>query len=245
MKLAVAIGSLLLAAGSSATAGAAPPAAGGSAKAEVGTSGASSSASGSGGREWPDFVYGGNAIGAALPVQVAFVGYEPRVRFGVSYERQLYKRHWVHLGFAGLLDRGDHHTFGERPCERQEVDGDRICKPGTVAGLDAWLGYTHKFHVEEHPWVVPLVRAGVGGGYWRYPRLNQTLNQDIERSWTLGARLGGGVRIFPTRDFGVGLDLDFQVGFLRDRSEPIDADASWDTRFLFGLAVLPAVEYRF
>ena len=82
----------------------------------VDTSGASGQASTSGkapklppgpkssGFELPERVYGGNAISALMPAQVAFVGYMPRVRLGFQYDRQLFKEHWAYVGVAALFD---------------------------------------------------------------------------------------------------------------------------------------------
>jgi hypothetical protein len=251
MKLAAAAVTALLWLGLSTSAQAAPPAsAGGSTSAKASTSGASGSAKGSSsgsgsGYDWPDFVYGGNSISVMLPFQIAFVGYEPRVRLGIQYDRQLYKRHWVHIGIAGLLDRGNHTTFGETPCGREDIIGDRVCEGGTVAGFDGYLGYTHKFYIEKHPYLVPQARAGVGAGFWKYPRIGGAQLQDIDKSWTMSGRLGGGLRVFLTRDFSVGLDVNFAIGFTRNFSQPAGESRQKATRFLFGMEVLPGIEYRF
>lgn len=251
MKLAAAATTALLWLGLSSSAQAAQPtSAGGSTSAKVSTSGAGGSAKGSGkgsgsGYDWPDFVYGGNAISAMLPFQIAFVGYEPRVRLGIQYDRQLYKRHWVHVGIAALLDRGNHRTFKEVPCGREDVIGDRVCEGGTVAGFDGYLGYTYKFHLDERPWLVPMVRAGAGAGFWKYPRIGGAQLQDIERSWTMSGRLGGGLRVFLMRDLAVGMDVNFALGFTRNFSRPPNEDLQKATAFLFGMELLPAVEYRF
>lgn len=248
MKIAAAAASALLWLGLSASAQAASPAAGGSTSAKASTSGASASSKGSGpssGYDWPDFVYGGNAISVMLPFQIAFVGYEPRVRLGLQYDRQLYKRHWVHLGVAALLDRGNHRTFEETPCGRADVIGDKVCEAGAVAGFDGYLGYTYKFYLDKRPFLVPMVRAGAGAGFWKYPRIGGAQRQDLDKSWSLSGRLGGGMRVFLTRDLSVGMDLNLALGFTRNFSQPAGASLQKTTAFLFGMEVLPAVEYRF
>lgn len=257
MRLIALAASALLWLGYSAAAEAAQPSSGGasqgsgqgskgaSASGSVGTSGAKGSSSSSG-YEWPDFVYGGNAIQVMLPFQIGIVGYEPRVRIGLQYDRQLYKRHWFHIGAASLLDRGDHKTFGENPCGREMVTGDKICEPGTVAGFDGYVGYTYKFYVEKRPYVVPLLRAGVGGGFWKYPSVSKEFqHQDRDLTWTLSGRLGSGARLFLTRDLAVGFDVNFSVGFARHRDAPLNVDHEWISDFLLGIEILPAAEYRF
>jgi hypothetical protein len=252
MKLAVAAVSALLWLGLCANARAAPasaaPSSGAKGSASVGVdkSGAkSSSSSSSSGYDWPDFVYGGNAVSLMLPFQIGLVGYEPRVRLGLQYDRQLYKRHWVYIGVASLLDRGDHATFKEKPCGREDVEGERICQPGAVAGFDAYAGWTYKFFVEKRPYLVPLFRAGLGGGFWKYPRIGGALQQDIDRTWSLSARVGSGLRVFLLRDLAVGMDLNFAIGFGRHRSDPVAMGIDRKTTFLLGLELLPNVEYRF
>jgi hypothetical protein len=251
MKLAVAATSAVLWLGLSTSAQAAQPSStGGSTSAKVSTSGASSSgkASSSGpssGYDWPDFVYGGNAISVMLPFQIAFVGYEPRVRLGLQYDRQLYKRHWVHIGVAALLDRGNHRTFKEDPCGREDVIGEKVCQAGSVAGFDGYLGYTYKFYLEDRPYIVPMVRAGAGAGFWKYPRIGGAQRQDLDKAWSLSGRLGGGLRVFLMRDLAVGLDLNLALGFTRQFISPAGEDLRKSSAFLFGMEVLPALEYRF
>ncbi len=90
---------------------------------KAGTSGVSGSGgmnSGAKGKkkgfQLPERVAQGNAISLLMPVQVGFAGYMPRVRIALQYDRQIQKAHWVYLGAAALLDRGDFKTFKLGSC---------------------------------------------------------------------------------------------------------------------------------
>src|SRR5687768_4637413 len=58
--------------------------AGPSASGSISTKGARGSSSG-GGYDWPDLVYGGNAISFLAPFQIGAVGYLPKGRFAFQY----------------------------------------------------------------------------------------------------------------------------------------------------------------
>ena len=208
------------------------------------TSGASGSSKGkSGGFEWPERVVSGNAIALITPLQFGFVGYMPRVRLGIQYDYQLHRPNWLHVGVAALFDRGGFSTFGLDGCGL----GDQgACTSGTVAGFDLWAGYTYKWYLEKHPFVVPFARGSVGGGWWKYPTIGGSRNQSIDWSGSGSLRLGGGVRLFLLDQLGLGLDLAFTIGFTRSREQGLAAEATHVTRFLFGMEILPLiVEYRF
>ncbi|HLT40348.1 MAG TPA: hypothetical protein VK034_28915, partial [Enhygromyxa sp.] len=161
---------------------AAPPGAGGSASAS--TSKPASASGSSSGFQPPDFVYGGNAISLLAPIQIGLTpnGYIPRGRIGLQYDRQLHRAHWVHLGVAALFDRGRWSDFRMDNCGLTAVG---TCQSGTTAGLDLWLGYTYKLFIEKKPWIVPIFRGGLTGGFWYYPRIGGTREQSRELSWML------------------------------------------------------------
>jgi hypothetical protein len=220
----------------------------------VDTSGASGQASGtapklppgpkSSGFELPERVYGGNAISALMPAQVAFVGYMPRVRLGFQYDRQLFKQHWAYVGVAALFDRGDYRTFKESVCGLGNTSD--ACGKGTVAGVDAWAGWAYKFYLPDNPYLVPIARVGVGGGWWKYPKVTGTRIQAIESSWTLSVRGGGGLRLFLLEDLAIGLDVNLAIGFTRSKKRALAMETERFSRFLLGMEILPLiVEYRF
>ncbi|MCB9700613.1 MAG: hypothetical protein H6711_01840 [Myxococcales bacterium] len=237
---------LALGLGVSASAQAAP-ASGLSAQGQVGTSGARGSASGpkkSSGFELPERVYEGNAISALMPVQVGFLGYMPRVRLGFQYDRQLYKQQWVYIGVAALFDRGDFQTFKQPTCGLG--NSDTVCGKGTVAGVDGWLGWAYKFYLAANPYLVPIARVGVGGGWWKYPKLGGPRLQALESSWSLSVRGGGGLRLFLMEDLAIGLDVNLAIGFTRSKSTPLAMPTQHQSDFLLGMEILPLiVEYRF
>ena len=210
------------------------------------SSSSSSSSSSKKGFKFPDFVYGGNAVSTQMPLQVGLVGYMPRVRLGVQIERQLHKAHWVHLGVAALLDRGDWSTFRMDACG---LDGGvtGTCNAGTVAGFDLWMGYTHKWYLKKHPYIVPYARMSFGGGMWRYPGLRGDREQTRISTWNLSARGGGGVRLFLLRDLAVGLDMNLHLGLAVHKDRALAATESQHRAApLLGLEILPlVVEYRF
>lgn len=212
-------------------------------------SGANASGSGKGkGKkgdyQLPDFVYGGNAISFQSPLQIGFVAYMPRVRLGLQYDRQLHKPHWVHLGVAALLDRGNHETFRTGCGFPTSTTG--VCDSGTVAGMDAYLGYTHKWYLKERPFLVPYGKLSVGGGFWKYPNLGGVREQYRVSTWSLSVRAGLGLRIFLLRELALGVDLNLHVGFAAHRDLPQNAAAEKSGQFLMGLEILPLlIEYRF
>lgn len=215
----------------------------------MGTRGATGSSQqkskGGGGFELPELVYSGNAISVLMPMQFAFVGYEPRVRLGLQYDRQIQKRHWVYVQGAALLDRANHTVFDTDGCGFGTPVVGR-CGAGTVAGFDISAGYTYKFYVEEHPWIVPLVRGGLGFGWWRYPDIGGDRQQARTRSLSFGLRPGGGVRFFLLEDLGIGLDVNLNVSVMSSKEEPIIGADRRVNQFLFGIEVLPLIlEYRF
>lgn len=217
--------------------------AGGSASAS--TSGASASGSG-GGFQPPDFVYGGNALSLLAPIQVGLTpnGYIPRGRIGLQYDRQLHRAHWVHLGVAALFDRG---RWSDFRMDRCGLTGAGSCEVGTTAGMDLWLGYTHKFYIEKRPWIVPILRAGLAGGFWAYPKIGGSREQTRELSWMLGLQAGAGLRFFLLRELAIGLDIEFRPGLAVHRERPpAPAEVDNDPAFILPLQVLPLiVEWRF
>lgn len=202
--------------------------------------------SSSSGFELPDFVYGGNAVSLLAPVQVGLTGngYIPRGRIGLQYDRQLYRAHWLHVGVAALFDRGSWQDFRMDSCGLTAAG---TCQAGTTAGMDVWLGYTYKFYIESQPWIVPIVRAGVAGGFWSYPRIRGTREQTRELSWMLGLQAGGGVRFFLLRELAIGIDLEFRPGFVIHRElEEGATEPDNDPAFILPLQILPLiVEWRF
>jgi hypothetical protein len=216
---------------------AAPPT-GGSASAS--TSGRSS------GFQPPDFVYGGNSLSFLGPVQVGLTprGYIPRARLGFQYDRQLHRAHWLHVGFAGLFDRGRWDDFRMPRCGIPAIGA---CQVGTTAGLDVWVGYTYKVYIEKYPWIVPTFRAGLAGGFWKYPELTGTRQQSRELSWMLGLQAGAGVRFFLLRELAIGLDLELRPGFVIHREHLVAAiEPETESAFILPLQILPLlVEWRF
>jgi len=215
---------------------------------KVGTQGAQGSASSTGKKKpykYPDRIAQGNAITLLLPVQVGFVGYLPRVRIGFQYERQLYKSHWAYIGVAGLFDRAGWQNFRLGKCGLEAVAG--ACDRGTVAGFDVYAGYAHKWFLKERPYLVPIARGGLGGGWWKYPDLGGSRQQVRESSWMLSLRGGGGLRFFPILDLGIGIDVNVVLGFSRSTDVPLaPATPVKSGKFLLGMELLPlVVEYRF
>lgn len=209
-----------------------------------GVSGSSSAKGKKGGFKLPERVAQGNAISLLMPVQVGFAGYVPRVRIGVQYDRQIVKAHWVYLGAAALLDRGDYKTFKLSNCGLG--DSASSCNRGTVAGFDIYAGYAHKWYLEEYPWLVPIVRGAIGGGSFYYPSLTGSRQQSRESSWTLSVRPGGGLRFFPILDLAIGLDINFVLGAEVSRDHPLAKPIEKNANFLFGMEILPLIiEYRF
>jgi len=192
----------------------------------------------------PDFVYGGNALSLLAPVQVGLVGYVPRGRIGIQYDRQLHRAHWLHIGIAGLFDRGGYKDFRMPSCGLVGQTG--TCQAGTVAGTDIWLGYTYKLYIEKAPFLVPIFRAGVAGGFWKYPNLYGTREQSRELSWTLGFQAGVGLRLFLLRELALGLDVEFRPSLMVHRERPAGQPADRDPAFSLPIQILPLVlEWRF
>ncbi len=214
---------------------------------KAGTSGVGGSADGRGkgsGFKLPPRVAQGNAISLLMPVQVGFTNYMPRVRIGFQYDRQIYKSHWAYIGIAGLFDRGDFKTFKLSNCGLGEQV--TTCNKGAVAGFDIYAGYAHKWFLRDHPYLVPIARGGIGGGWWKLPALRGSRQQARESSWTLNLRGGGGVRLFLLTDLALGVDLNFVIGFMRSRDVPLAMPVTKATNFVLGMEILPLiVEYRF
>lgn len=195
----------------------------------------------------PDFVYGGNSISLLAPIQFGLTpnGYIPKGRIGLQYDRQLHRAHWLHLGLAAIFDRGDWQTFRMDSCGLEMQVG--TCQPGTTAGMDIWVGYSHKLFIEKRPWIVPTFRVGVAGGFWYYPRLSGTREQTRELSWMLGLQAAMGLRFFLLRELAIGIDVELRPGFVIHRERPFGAsEPDNDPAFILPLQALPLIlEYRF
>jgi hypothetical protein len=209
------------------TPGLAAAAPGASASGKFNTQGASGSTSAKKkGFKLPTRVAQGNAVSVLMPVQVGFAGYMPRVRIAVQY------------------DRGDYNNFRLPNCGLGDSAGS--CNKGTVAGFDIYAGYAHKFYLEEYPYLVPIVRGAIGGGWWKYPDVGGSRQQSRDSSGTFSVRPGAGLRFFPIVDLGIGLDVNFAIGFTRSKDWPLAQPIEKNTGFLFGMEILPLiVEYRF
>lgn len=214
---------------------------------KAGTGGVSGSSSTKGkkkGFQLPERVAQGNAISLLMPVQVGLAGYMPRVRIAVQYDRQIQKAHWVYLGAAALLDRGDYKTFKLGDCGLGTSMGS--CNKGTVAGFDVYAGYAHKWYLEDYPYLVPIARGAIGGGAWYLPDITGSRQQSRESSWGLSLRPGGGLRFFPILDLAIGLDINFVLGFTSSKDRPLGMPVEKKANFLFGMEILPLIiEYRF
>lgn len=208
-------------------------------------------------RAWPRVVYGGNSMALSLPVQVPVsTTYEPRVRLGLSYGRQIHRRHWAEAGAAMLLDRGDWQTFRMDHCGKSQTS-EAVCGRGGVRGFDVWAHYNYRFYVPKVPWLVPNAKLGLGGGAWRYPNINGIYQQARKNSWTMSLRPGMGLRVFPLENLGIGAEVSAQIGFVHHRGVELDEvmaralpeqapERGANTDFLFGFEVLPLViEGRF
>ncbi len=187
-----------------------------------------------------------DALQLTVPFQVGLVGYLPRARIGLQYGRRLHRGHWLMVGGAALLDRGDHATFGERPCGRREFPGEGICEPGTVAGGEASIGYAHWFALDHRPRLFPVVRVAALGGWWRYPKATGLFqHQDRDQSWMLGGRTGSGLRGLVHPRLALGFDVNATVALARHLDAPVYEYATWSSSVLLGLEVLTALEYLF
>ena len=211
-----------------------------------GSGGSASGSSRSSGYDWPERVISGNALSLQMPLQIAFVGYMPRVRIGLQYDFQLQLPHWVHFGVAALLDRGSFQTFKLDTCGFGANPPAGSCEPGTVAGFDIWAGYAYKFYVKEHPYVVPYVRGSHGGGWWKYPSIGASRSQSLDWSGSFSLRLGGGARLFLLDYLALGIDVALTLGFTQSLNIPLGGAEEKVTSFLLGMEILPLlVEYRF
>lgn len=193
------------------------------------------------GYDWPELVVAGNAISFLSPLQFGIVNYLPKGRFAFQYDRQLLKNHWVHVGIALLFDRGDFKNFRMKECGL----ADR-CHKGGVVGVDVYAGYTYKFFVAKRPWIVPYVRGSLGYNYFALPKVRGDREQSRIHSQGLSLRPGGGLRVFPLEQLGVGFDISLPIGFLVHTERPDDGSQKHKGAFLFGIEVLPlSIEYRF
>jgi len=225
--------------------------AGGTAQGSVGTSGASGSSKGKlGNYPWPELVVGGNAVSGLFPLQFGIVQYLPKARFGVQYDRQIRRAHWIYGGVALLFDRGDYDNFrtdcGLDPSNDGEVDS---CGKGGVVGVDLYAGYAHKFFLRDYPFIVPIARAAIGYSYFSLPTVGRGdayRLQERTQSWTINVRPGGGVRLFFLPDVGIGFDINLPIGVVVHREVPEGGGVERSAKFLLGIEVLPLiVEYRF
>jgi hypothetical protein len=247
IRVLIAVASVVLAAiiAGTPTAAAAAPA-GGSASGGFNTSnGANGSSKRKGsGYDWPEVVVAGNAISFLAPLQFGIVGYLPKARMGFQYDRQIRKGHWVQAGIALLFDHAGYKNFRMDSCGLQTHPG--LCKKGGVVGVDAYLGYTYRFFLQERPWLVPYVRANVGYSYFALPKVGGTRQQDRIHSQSLSLRPGAGLRFFLLDQLGIGFDIGVPVGFLVHGVRPDGGGKKKDGAFLLGVEVLPlVVEYRF
>lgn len=199
------------------------------------------------GFELPKMVVGGNAVSGLFPLQFGLVGYLPKGRLGFQYDRQLLRPHWIQVGAAVIFDRGNFNNFRMDDCGLESIP--QACGKGGVAGFDVYAGYSYKFYVPAHPYIVPIVRANVGFSFFALPQLgggDSNREQSRVHSWTLNIRPGGGVRIFLLRDLALGVDLNVPIGFLIHTEIPLNGARRRDPAFLLGLEVLPLlIEYRF
>jgi hypothetical protein len=195
----------------------------------------------------PDFVYGGNALSFLGPVQIGLTpnGYIPRGRLGLQYDRQLHRAHWVHFGVGALFDRGNWQDFRMDSCGLEAQVG--TCEPGTTAGMDLALGYTHKLFIEKKPWIVPTFRLGLVGGFWYYPSIRDGREQIRELTWMLGLQAAAGLRFFLLRELAIGIDIELRPGLGVHRNRlPAATEPDKDPAFMLPLQILPLiVEWRF
>jgi len=198
------------------------------------------------GFQLPDFVYGGNSVSLLAPAQVGLTprGYIPRGRIGLQYDRQMHRAHWVHVGVAALFDRGRWDDFRMDSCG---LIAPGTCQAGTTAGMDVWLGYTYKIYVEKQPWIVPILRGGLAGGFWSYPRIGGTREQVRELTWMLGVQAAVGVRFFLFRELAIGFDVELRPGVAVHRDRPAGLDDHENRpAFILPLQILPLIaEWRF
>lgn len=217
-----------------------------SASGSVSTQGGGKGKSSGGRYDWPELVYGGNAISAQLPLQFGILGYLPKARFAFQYDRQLRRAHWIHGGVALVFDRGGFRNFRMNDCG---LSASGVCGKGGVVGVDVFAGYTYKFFLQERPWLVPFLRGSLGWSYFALPKVgggDGNRQQTRTGSWTLNVKPGGGIRVFLFPEFGVGADINLPLGFLIHRDVPEGGSPDRSGEFLLGIEVLPLVaEYRF
>ena len=210
-----------------------------------------SARSSGGGIDWPELVVGGNAVTFQAPFQIGAAGYLPKARFAFSYERQIRREHWVHVGAAFIADRGDFENFRMKSCGLEQADGSvrpGACVPGSVLGVDLFAGYTYKFFLQDRPWLVPFVRGTIGWSWFKLPSIGPDSSrlQSRTKSWTLNLRPGGGIRFFPWSFLGFGSDINIPIGFLVHTDIPDGGAEDKQGGFLLGFEILPlCAEYRF
>jgi len=202
--------------------------------------------SGEGNYNWPEVVVGGNGLTLHTPLQIGAAGYLPRARFALQYARQIRRSHWAHFGIGFLADRGSFDNFRMDDCGLPDETG--RCGRGSVIGYDIYGGYAYKFFLQKRPWLVPIVRGSLGFSWWKHAPVGGDAadrEQGRTKSWTLNVRPGGGIRIFPKSNLGVGSDLNIPIGFLVHTDEP-DGGTDRSGGFLFGFEIMPLVgEFRF
>jgi hypothetical protein len=224
--------------------------AGPSASGSISTKGARGSSSG-GGYDWPDLVYGGNAISFLAPFQIGAVGYLPKGRFAFQYDRQILKGHWFHVGVGIGFDRAYWKNFRMDACGLTAAG--RTCGRGGVVGFDIYAGYMHKFYLKAKPWLVPYVKGSLGYSLFALPRVgeDETLRlQNRTRSQYIALKPGGGFRLFLTPELGLGSEINIPFGVLIHRNVTDDGVGNVvrdkQGRFLLGFEIMALVlEYRF
>ncbi len=230
----------------------------GATRAQAAPAGSSGAASGKGGSttgdlKWqpPEVVYGGNAASVLLPFQIGIVGYLPKAKVALAYDRQIVKAHWISLSAGFLADRGNYRNFRMDRCGFENPDGSlppTLCETGSVLGFDLGLAYVHKFYLRKRPWLVPFVRLGLGLGWWKLPRLrggDGSREQIRTSTWAVRLDPAGGLRWFPISQLGIGAELQVPIGGLIHREVPQGGSARRRGGFLLGVATLLGVEARF
>lgn len=205
--------------------------------------------------QWPERVIGGNAVSFIAPFQVGAVGFLPKGRFSLQYDRQLsaaLARHWIHVGASFLFDYGDWDNFRLDDCTPLPAnDGDGSCGRGGVVGYDIYAGYAHRFFIKKYPFLVPHLKGSVGFAWWALPDVGGGAGgryQSRYKSWTLNLRPGGGLRIFIADQIGLGMDVNIPIGFLVHTDVSSDGlqTESRSGGFLLGFEIMPLLlEFRF
>jgi hypothetical protein len=174
----------------------------------------------------PQLVRASNAFVLRMPVQLALVGYAPRVHLELGWMRALTGPHWIGVSGTARLDYARSARITGEGCE------DACTKAGVYGGeLAVSYRFVPRFH--RKPWLAPQLHAALVGGSWTYAS-----GHDFDRRLTvsLGARAGAGLRIFLTPRVGVGMDIDVQA----DLHLPGPGDPG-GPEFGLGLALLPAL----